>query len=130
MALCLQCNKWLNQTAGKRAKRFCNSTCRSNYWYGKKYKGGIRLEPPQTQYDGPKLPSNFVADEPLSFDKLKEEAVIKEPKSDFESRLYAAECGEDLQLLGMEIDRSGLPRFEKQRLHTIGQRIYNDKFNF
>jgi hypothetical protein len=29
---CLECKKDLEQTQGKRAKQFCNSTCRSNYW--------------------------------------------------------------------------------------------------
>jgi UTP-glucose-1-phosphate uridylyltransferase len=29
---CLNCSKNLEQTVGKRERRFCNSTCRSNYW--------------------------------------------------------------------------------------------------
>jgi hypothetical protein len=32
MGKCLNCKKDLVQTAGKREKIFCNSTCRSNYW--------------------------------------------------------------------------------------------------
>lgn len=39
MGLCLQCNKWISQPEGKRAKLFCNNTCRSNYWYSKNKKG-------------------------------------------------------------------------------------------
>jgi hypothetical protein len=39
MGLCLQCNKWISQPDGKRAKLFCNNTCRSNYWYSKNKKG-------------------------------------------------------------------------------------------
>jgi hypothetical protein len=35
---CLNCNKALPQTEGKRAKQFCNSTCRSNYWQKEKRK--------------------------------------------------------------------------------------------
>jgi ribosomal 50S subunit-associated protein YjgA (DUF615 family) len=29
---CLECKKEITQTKGKRPKKFCNSTCRSNYW--------------------------------------------------------------------------------------------------
>ena len=32
MSKCLNCNKPLAQTPGKRPRKFCNSTCRSNYW--------------------------------------------------------------------------------------------------
>jgi hypothetical protein len=35
---CLECSKDLEQTVGKRAKQFCNSTCRSNYWQKAKRK--------------------------------------------------------------------------------------------
>lgn len=35
---CLECNKNLEQTLGKRAKQFCNSTCRSNFWQKAKRK--------------------------------------------------------------------------------------------
>lgn len=130
MAFCLQCNKWLNQTDGKRAKRFCNSTCRSNYWYGKKYKGRRKLEAAQAQDSMPKLPANFTADEPLSFEKLKQVLAVNPPRSDYETQLHAAECSEDLQKVGREIERSTLSRFEKQRLQAIGQAIFNEKFNF
>lgn len=33
---CLNCDKELVQMPGKRAKQFCNSTCRSNYWQKEK----------------------------------------------------------------------------------------------
>lgn len=33
MSNCLQCKKELIQTPGKKAKKFCGPTCRSNYWY-------------------------------------------------------------------------------------------------
>jgi len=92
--------------------------------------GQIKFKPPQNAYDAPPLPKNSEIDEPLSFAKLRQEVVTGKPKNDFESRLYAAECGEDLQLIGMEINRSALSRFEKQRLNVIGQKIYNEKFNF
>ena len=130
MAFCQQCNKWLSNTPGKRTKQFCNNTCRSNYWYAKNIKDKVILAPPQEGYDAPQLPENFKEDEPLSFDRLKQEAAEKGSKADYELRLHTAKDGEELQQIGREIDRSSLPRFEKQRLHAIGQSIYNDKFNF
>lgn len=33
---CLECQTELTQTLGKREKKFCNSTCRSNYWQKQK----------------------------------------------------------------------------------------------
>lgn len=33
---CLECGKELVQIIGKRAKKFCNVTCRSNYWQKQK----------------------------------------------------------------------------------------------
>lgn len=38
MGFCLQCKKWVVQTEGKKQKQFCNSTCRSNYWYAQNKK--------------------------------------------------------------------------------------------
>lgn len=35
---CLECGTELTQTPGKRAKTFCNVTCRSNYWQKNKRK--------------------------------------------------------------------------------------------
>ncbi len=29
---CLECEKNLEQTEGKREREFCNTTCRSNFW--------------------------------------------------------------------------------------------------
>ena len=36
---CLQCKKEIDQPSGKRAKQFCNNSCRSNYWYARNKKG-------------------------------------------------------------------------------------------
>jgi len=35
---CPNCEKEIEQTKGKRKKKFCNSTCRSNVWQKKKRK--------------------------------------------------------------------------------------------
>lgn len=39
---CLECGKELVQLSGKRAKQFCNVTCRSNYWQKKKRKASAK----------------------------------------------------------------------------------------
>ena len=39
MNLCKHCKKELKQAEGKRSKEFCDSGCRSNFWYGKNKKG-------------------------------------------------------------------------------------------
>lgn len=36
MPNCLNCDKGIEQTQGKREREFCNSTCRSNYWQKQK----------------------------------------------------------------------------------------------
>lgn len=77
MGLCLQCNKWVPQTEGKRAKKFCNDTCRSNYRYAKNKKIKF-VKPTPDSFDGSKFKANFTADEPLSFDRLRQQ--IQQPK--------------------------------------------------
>jgi hypothetical protein len=74
MGLCKQCNKWISQPQGKRKKEFCDSTCRSNYWYGLNKKGkssdGEKSEekiqyktPTAESYDGAKM-TKIMNDEP------------------------------------------------------------------
>lgn len=53
---CLECGKDLIQITGKRAKQFCNVTCRSNYWQKKKRdsepkKQGLPGRPPKKKID-------------------------------------------------------------------------------
>jgi hypothetical protein len=75
---CLNCGEQVTQTAKKRAKQFCNSTCRSNYWQKqcrKKNKPEIASKPKKstqsTQKDvkPPESPKN---------DKFDLDAVLKE----------------------------------------------------
>jgi hypothetical protein len=93
MGLCKFCKKWIQQTDGRRKKEFCNNTCRSNFWYSKNKKGKSEKSEPTIEYrkptpatyDGDKLPNNYTADEPLSFDRLRQEVApqqqIKIPKT-------------------------------------------------
>lgn len=39
MDKCLNCQKELQHVLGRKKKRYCNETCRSNHWYGKNKKG-------------------------------------------------------------------------------------------
>jgi hypothetical protein len=50
---CKNCGEPIVQTPGKRAKEFCDSTCRSNYWQIKNRLGKIGLSPPKPQPNKP-----------------------------------------------------------------------------
>lgn len=40
---CLQCGETVVGVLGKREKKFCNETCRSNFWYSKNKKGQSKI---------------------------------------------------------------------------------------
>ena len=40
---CLQCGEPVTRVEGKREKKFCNETCRSNFWYAKNKKGQQKI---------------------------------------------------------------------------------------
>jgi hypothetical protein len=103
----------------------------NRYWWENKMPIPTHKEaPPLHLKEVTVVPYAKEIEEPLSFEQLRQEVAVKDPKSDFERRLRAAECAEDLQSVGRDIERSSLPRFEKQRLQALGQAIFNDKFNF
>lgn len=65
---CLNCQKELLQTVGKRTKQFCNTSCRSGYWQKEKAKeraiekkattpvmSGIKNKSKETDYISPEL---------------------------------------------------------------------------
>lgn len=66
---CKQCGKTLEQTSGRRAKQFCNSTCRSKYWY----KGTIHGH--KVQVDEPKV-QIMDATKPIPHIKPKEQPKV------------------------------------------------------
>lgn len=128
MALCEFCNKWITQPNGKKKKRFCNNTCRSNFWYGKNKK--VKLDsvidfktPTVESYDGVKLPKNFVDDEPLNFDRMKQKLPTKTTHVDFYTELRNAESLDELNSVGLRIKASGLSWKEQQPLHAFGQQM-------
>jgi hypothetical protein len=47
MAHCLHCQKEVERTPGKKEKKFCNSTCRSNYRHVKNKKDGRVVPDPK-----------------------------------------------------------------------------------
>jgi len=97
MSKCLWCDKDFESKSGK--AKFCSTSHRVMYHrkYGKKkgvtetqmqvlynamldMVGKINFQTPApAAYDGAKLPKNFVDDEPLSFDKLRQKTVQTKP---------------------------------------------------
>jgi hypothetical protein len=47
---CRDCKKYVEQTPGKRAKEFCNSTCRSNFWQKEDRKKKVSNPKAQIKY--------------------------------------------------------------------------------
>lgn len=43
---CKFCKKEIKQPEGKRTKEYCNTTCRSNFWYAENIKGKIKKSKP------------------------------------------------------------------------------------
>lgn len=126
MAFCLQCNKWVPQIEGKKKREFCNNTCRSNYWYAKNKKG--KAADSKQAYDGPKFPSSFQGDEPLSFKKLSQQEPENSVYDDLLKELQNAEAVEDLERVGRKVENSKLPFREKKQLHDAGKEIFNKRF--
>lgn len=131
MGLCLQCSKWIKQPEGKRAKLFCNNTCRSNFWYSKNKKTDNNpkikdlnratnvlkpQEQPRTNYS-----INTTPEPKMSF--------LDTPES-FLNELQSATTSDQLESIGRRIDKSNFSWSIKQRLQNIGRQIYNEKFNF
>ena len=93
MKTCLNCQKEFGYK--REAAKFCSDKCRVTYNRANPKErvtktqmqalynlmmdklGQIEFAPSQAVYDAPKLPANFKADEPLSFDRLKQEQVGK-----------------------------------------------------
>jgi hypothetical protein len=84
MSECRFCKKEIEQPAGKRAKEFCNNTCRSNYWYDKNKKGKTvikvnqptnekKIEPPKTT----DTTINTISSRPFMNDAIRKKLGIK-----------------------------------------------------
>lgn len=130
MGLCLQCNKWVTQTPGKKKKEFCNATCRSNYRYAKNKKSGIRivaseLTPGVNSLQ--KLPP-IIEDDVLSFEKLKKQVPPQKGYEEYYKEMEGAEELHDLERVGRQMEKSSLSWREKQSLKAHGQQIANKKF--
>lgn len=128
MGLCLQCKKWVNQTPGKKAKKFCNDTCRSNYRYAQNKKKELPKTTEQKIYDSPKLPDNFTEDEPLSFERMKKQLPAQRGYDDFYRDLEEAEDLAGLERVGRQIEKSSLSWKDKNHLKAHGQAIAQKKF--
>lgn len=71
---CLECKKDLVQTAGKRAKQFCNSTCRSNYWQKAKRRVEANNKPKKKaeveEQRNPKTETRKLHSNPMTFEEM------------------------------------------------------------
>lgn len=85
-------------------------------------------KPTAESYDGAKLPSNYVNDEPLSFDKLRQQIAVPAATNDFFDQMNRAEDLEELEAVGRRIKASGMTWKEQQRYHDYGKMIAQKKF--
>ena len=85
---------------------------------------------PQRSFNGPKFPSTFNEDDPLSFDKLMQGMAPEGSLGSFAYALQSAQTLQELESVGFQIKKSTLSGVEKLKLHNLGQSIANDKFNF
>lgn len=104
----------MERGTGKRAKEYCNETCRSNAWYAKNKKGKKIYASPKPEYDSPKLPDNFKDDEPLKFGILE----VAKDYDYFADRILKGDCEEPEghQKFIREVKESGLPKLKKEQL--------------
>ena len=139
MKECLHCKKEFEEK--RESAKFCSTSCRVMYnrKHGKKerlvFKNPkevmdrlsaldakldkiIYASPTPESYDGARLPKGFVDDEPLSFDKLKEEVAIPSGKTaeQFKAAKLACESQEEWESLKKEIMESSLPKWLKESI--------------
>lgn len=122
MGLCLQCKKWVNQTKGKKAKQFCNDTCRSNYRYAKNKKkmpkeDDLKREikfvtPTPASYDSHKM-SKITYDEP----KMWQEPIdVKAVFDRFVAEIPNLEFPDEYKDFFQRVKKSGLPPKKQEEL--------------
>lgn len=129
MGFCEFCKKWVSQPEGKKKKRFCSETCRSNFWYAKNKKGKTaKIEPSKNESDAANMPANFTKDKPLSFDQMRQEAQNKQPTVNFYELLNNAEDLDELERIGRRIKSSGMTWKEQQKYHDFGKEVAKKKF--
>lgn len=86
-------------------------------------------KPTPESYDAPKLPANYVDDEPLSFDKLRQQIALPAATNDFFDQMNKAQDLEEMEAIGRRIKASGMNWKDQQKYHAYGQQIANKKFN-
>ena len=62
---CKYCQKEVQQVVGKRAKEFCNNSCRSNFWYAQNKKGKQVKKDPALTYPHLYLPKAEIEEEKI-----------------------------------------------------------------
>jgi hypothetical protein len=151
MKTCLRqkCQKEFEPTKPK--QKFCSAKCKT-YYSREEKKDKLKFASPnpiekkidaifekldnivfspvtEASYDGSRLPKGYVADEPLSFDRLKAQIQPQTKNEDYyAAQLHQAQDLEQLEAVGRKIKASGLLWKEKQNLQILGQQIAKAKF--
>ncbi len=107
---CLECGKEIAQTTGKRARIFCNSTCRSNYWQKKKRES--------KKYDSPKLTKIF-NDEPAQW----KEPILPPYDMYKEGIKKAGSVSKIEQIVGLSERDPTLANWQKEQIKKLGIEI-------
>lgn len=100
------------QPEGKREKKFCDDTCRSNYRHAKNRK----REAKAAQVT------------PIVKEVRKE--VVQKGIDEWTVEIDQADDVMALERIARQIERSGLSGRDKQWLHNYGQQVYQNKFAY
>lgn len=83
----------------------------------------VNLMPPNEKAADIKKYALGIPDEPLSFDKLRQEISVPADTNDFFDQLRRAEDLEELEAVGRKIKASGMTWKEQQRYHNFGKEM-------
>lgn len=112
MGLCLQCKKWVTQPEGKRTKKFCDDTCRSNYRHAKNRKKAANVS------------------QPTKVVRKEKEVLPEKGVEEWAAELDRADDVMALEKIGKQIERSSLCGRDKNWLKNYGQQVYKNKFEY
>jgi hypothetical protein len=84
---CLECNKEVKQTPGKREKQFCGSSCRSNFWQKAKRKIAANNKPEN------KKRIQKERDAPVNKNQIPQPRLLSDMEAEFQSLLKSNKNG-------------------------------------
>lgn len=102
---CLNCNKELEQIKGKRERKFCNSTCRSNFWQKENRKNKLPLPKDYVEMKDIRISENILHTDTIKENievidnseiekqiaEIKEEKIPAERDTPFGKKIWSAE---------------------------------------